>query len=67
MADSGVPGAGSLSSAITTKLLQFLMGRFHWKVPFVSAAHRRPRDDGALGVVHRGLFVCILHGSALAD
>lgn len=33
---------GSLSLAITTKLLQFLMGRFHWKVPFVSVAHRRP-------------------------
>ena len=33
---------GSLSLAITTKLLQFLMGRFHWKVPFVSTAHRRP-------------------------
>ena len=33
---------GSLSLAITTKLLQFLMGRFHWKVPFVSAAHHRP-------------------------
>ena len=33
---------GSLSLALTTKLLQFLMGRFHWKVPFVGAAHGTP-------------------------
>lgn len=34
---------GSLSFALTTKLLQFLMGRFHWKVPFAaSATHARP-------------------------
>jgi len=33
---------GSLSLALTTKLLQFLMGRFHWKVPFTSTAHARP-------------------------
>lgn len=32
---------GSLSLALTTKLLQFLMGRFRWKVPF-SGAHARP-------------------------
>jgi hypothetical protein len=25
---------GSLSLALTTKVLQYLMGRFHWKVPF---------------------------------
>ena len=34
--------AGSLSLVVTTKLLQFLMGRFHWKVPFISTAHTRP-------------------------
>ena len=33
---------GSLSLALTTKLLQFLMGRFHWKVPFAAAAPARP-------------------------
>jgi uncharacterized membrane protein len=33
---------GSLSLALTTKLLQFLMGRFHWKVPFTSTVHARP-------------------------
>src|ERR1035438_2780593 len=33
---------GSLSLALTTKLLQFLMGRFHWKVPFTSTGHARP-------------------------
>jgi len=33
---------GSLSLAITTKFLQFLMGRFHWKVPFAASAHARP-------------------------
>jgi uncharacterized membrane protein len=33
---------GSLSLAVTTKLLQFLMGRFHRKVPFASTAHTRP-------------------------
>jgi uncharacterized membrane protein len=33
---------GSLSLALTTKLLQFLMGRFHWKVPFTSTPHARP-------------------------
>jgi uncharacterized membrane protein len=27
---------GSLSLVLTTKLLQFLMGRFHWKVPFTA-------------------------------
>jgi hypothetical protein len=33
---------GSLSLAATTKLLQFLMGRFHWKLPFASTADARP-------------------------
>ena len=33
---------GSLSLVVTTKLLQFLMGRFHWKVPFTSTANTRP-------------------------
>ena len=33
---------GSLSLVATTKLLQFLMGRFRWKVPFMSTAHTRP-------------------------
>lgn len=33
---------GSLSLALTTKLLQFLMGRFHWKVSFATAPHARP-------------------------
>jgi uncharacterized membrane protein len=32
---------GSLSLALTTKLLQFLMGRFHWRVPFAGAAQVR--------------------------
>jgi len=32
---------GSLSLVATTKLLQFLMGRFHWKVPFTANAHVR--------------------------
>jgi uncharacterized membrane protein len=34
--------AGSLSLALTTKLIQFLFRRFRWKVPFVPAAHVRP-------------------------
>jgi hypothetical protein len=33
---------GSLSLALTTKVLQYLMGRFHWKVPFSGTAHVRP-------------------------
>ena len=33
---------GSLSLVCTTKLLQFLMGRFRWKVPFVGTAHQTP-------------------------
>ena len=33
---------GSLSIVCTTKLLQYLMGRFRWKVPFTGAAHVRP-------------------------
>lgn len=33
---------GSLSLALTTKLLQFLMGRFRWKVPFLATTHARP-------------------------
>ena len=33
---------GSLSFALTTKLLQFLMGRFRWKVPFLATAHALP-------------------------
>jgi uncharacterized membrane protein len=33
---------GSLSLVLTTKLLQFLMGRFRWKVPFANANHGRP-------------------------
>ena len=34
--------AGSLSLALTTKLLQFLFRRFRWRVPFASAMQRRP-------------------------
>jgi uncharacterized membrane protein len=33
---------GSLSLVLTTKLLQFLMGRFRWTVPFTGTAHARP-------------------------
>ena len=33
---------GSLSLALTTKLLQFLMRRFRWKVPIRGAAPARP-------------------------
>jgi uncharacterized membrane protein len=33
---------GSLSLVLTTKLLQFLMGRFRWKVPFATALHATP-------------------------
>ena len=33
---------GSLTLVLTTKLLQFLMGRFRWKAPFASVAHARP-------------------------
>jgi uncharacterized membrane protein len=33
---------GSLSLALTTKLLQFLMRRFRWKVPFTPATQVRP-------------------------
>jgi uncharacterized membrane protein len=33
---------GSLSLVLTTKLLQFLLGRFRWKVPFTSATHVTP-------------------------
>lgn len=33
---------GSLSLVLTTKLLQFLLGRFRWKVPFTSQMHSRP-------------------------
>jgi len=32
---------GSLSLALTTKLLQFLFRRFRWRVPFASAMQRR--------------------------
>ena len=32
---------GSLSLALTTKLLQFLMGRFRWKVPLGAATRVR--------------------------
>ena len=32
---------GSLSLALTTKGLQFLMGRFHWKVPFTPVTPAR--------------------------
>ena len=33
---------GSLSLALTTKLLQFLFRRFRWRVPFASAIQTRP-------------------------
>jgi len=33
---------GSLSLAGTTKLIQFLLRRFRWKVPFTTTAHARP-------------------------
>ena len=33
---------GSLSLVLTTKLLQFLMGRFRWKVPFAGTKQARP-------------------------
>lgn len=33
---------GSLSLVLTTKLLQFLLGRFRWKVPFGATAHGHP-------------------------
>jgi uncharacterized membrane protein len=33
---------GSLSLALTTKLLQFLFRRFRWRVPFASVMQRRP-------------------------
>ena len=33
---------GSLSLALTTKLLQFLFRRFRWKVPFASVMRTRP-------------------------
>ena len=33
---------GSLSLALTTKLLQFLMRRFRWKVPFTRSTQVRP-------------------------
>jgi len=33
---------GSLSLVLTTKLLQFLMGRFRWKLPFARTAQARP-------------------------
>jgi uncharacterized membrane protein len=33
---------GSLSLAGTTKLIQFLLRRFRWKVPFVTATYARP-------------------------
>ncbi len=31
---------GALSLALTTKFLQYLMGRFRWRVPFVATGHR---------------------------
>jgi len=34
--------AGSLSLALTTKLLQFLFRRFRWRVPLASAMQGRP-------------------------
>jgi uncharacterized membrane protein len=34
--------AGSLSLALTTKLLQFLFRRFRWRIPFASAMQARP-------------------------
>jgi uncharacterized membrane protein len=33
---------GSLSLALTTKLIQFLFRRFRWKVPMIGATHARP-------------------------
>ena len=33
---------GSLSLVATTKLIQFLLRRFRWKVPFVTTTHARP-------------------------
>ncbi len=33
---------GSLSLVLTTKVLQFLMGRFRWKVPFAGTKQARP-------------------------
>jgi uncharacterized membrane protein len=33
---------GSLSLAGTTKLIQFLLRRFRWKVPFITTTHARP-------------------------
>jgi uncharacterized membrane protein len=33
---------GALSLAGTTKLIQFLLRRFRWKVPFIRTAHVRP-------------------------
>ena len=33
---------GSLSLVLTTKLLQFLMGRFRWRVPFAGTSQSRP-------------------------
>ena len=33
---------GSLSLACTTKLIQFLLRRFRWKVPFITTTHARP-------------------------
>ncbi len=33
---------GSLSLAATTKLIQFLLRRFRWKVPFATATYERP-------------------------
>jgi hypothetical protein len=33
---------GSLSLAGTTKLIQVLLRRFHWKVPFITTTHGRP-------------------------
>jgi uncharacterized membrane protein len=33
---------GGLSLAGTTKLIQFLLRRFRWKVPFITTTHARP-------------------------
>ena len=33
---------GSLSLVATTKLIQVLLRRFHWKVPFITTTHGRP-------------------------
>ena len=47
---------GSLSLALTTKLIQFLFRRFRWKVPMIRRGACTSRDDGSVSLRGSGLW-----------